>query len=221
MHNADIILFCQRNRRLLSLILMLCWICTVKSNAQRETNADAGFSKYEKKSVWNVSRDLVEKYSARRPANNFDETKVPNYTLPDIFTQENGKKVTTALVWEQERRSELLTLFRSEVYGLAPPKPDNLAFRIVESDPKAMEGKATLKRIAISFHLQGEPFTFHLTLFVPNQREGKSPVFLLLNHRSVDNTDPTRKTISDYWPAEYVIERGYAIAAITCAVAAK
>jgi hypothetical protein len=49
---------------------------------------------------------------------------------------------------------------------------------------------------------------------VPNQRRGKSPVFLLLNHRSINNTDPTRKTKSDFWPAEYVIERGYAIAAI-------
>ena len=158
--------------------------------------------------------DLVDKYSARIPTNNFDETKVPNYTLPDIFTQDNGKKVTTTAVWEQHRRSELLNLFRSEVYGFAPPKPDNLAFRVVESDPQAMGGKATLKRVAISFQLQGEPFTFHLTLFVPNQRKGKSPVFLQLNHRGIDNTDPTRKTISDYWPAEYVIERGYAIAAI-------
>jgi hypothetical protein len=97
---------------------------------------------------------------------------------------------------------------------MAPPKPDNLTFRVIESDLQAMGGRATLKRVAISFQLQGEPFTFHLTLFIPNQRKGKAPVFLLLNHRSIDNTDPTRKTISDYWPAEYVVERGYAIAAI-------
>ncbi len=206
--------FCQRRYWPVALTIMLVWISTGMSSAQLESNSVTDFSKYEKKFMWKVSKDLVDKRSASRPANNFDETRVPNYTLPDIFTQDNGKKVTTTAVWEQQRRSELLNLFRSEVYGFAPPKPDNLAFRVVESDPWAMSGKATLKRVAISFQLQGEPFTFHLTLFVPNQRKGKSPVFLQLNHRGIDNTDPTRKTISDYWPAEYVIERGYAIAAI-------
>jgi dienelactone hydrolase len=80
-----------------------------------------------------------------------------------------------------------------------------------------MGGKATLKRVAIRFTLGGEPFTFHLTLFVPNERQGRAPVFLLLNHRSPENTDPTRKTKSEFWPAEYAIERGYAIAAINVA----
>ncbi|GAH44139.1 unnamed protein product [marine sediment metagenome] len=51
-------------------------------------------------------------------------------------TTQIGKKVTTTAVWEQQNRSELLNLFRSEVYGFAPPKPDNLAFRVVESDPQ-------------------------------------------------------------------------------------
>jgi hypothetical protein len=202
---------------LVAFAITLIWISTGMASAQQESNFSTDFSKYEKKFTWKVSRDLVDKMSASHPANNCDETKVPNYTLPDIFTLDNGKKITTISEWEEQRRSELLNLFRSEVYGFAPPKPDNLAFRVIESDPQAMDGKATLKRVAISFQLQGEPFTFHLTLFVPNQRRGKSPVFLQLNHRSINNTDPTRKTISDYWPAEYVIERGYAIAAINVA----
>jgi predicted dienelactone hydrolase len=66
-------------------------------------------------------------------------------------------------------------------------------------------------------NFQGEPFTFHLTLFVPNQRQGKAPVFLLLNHRGPENTDPARKRQMEFWPAEYVIERGYAVAAINVA----
>jgi dienelactone hydrolase len=54
-------------------------------------------------------------------------------------------------------------------------------------------------------------------LFVPNPRSAKAPVFLLLNHRSADNTDPTRQVKSEFWPAEYVVERGYAIAAVNVA----
>ncbi len=179
------------------------------------TNAD--FSKYQKKSPWHPAEKLVNSLSSKRSTINYDEAKVRPYTLPDMFTLAGGGKVTTAAAWEQQRRGELLDLFRRYVYGYAPPKPETLAFRVVESEPKAMGGKATLKRVAISFQLQGEPFTFHLTLFVPNQRQGKAPVFLLLNHRGPENTDPTRKTTMEFWPAEYVIARGYAIAAINVA----
>jgi hypothetical protein len=74
-----------------------------------------------------------------------------------------------------------------------------------------MDGKATSRRVAIGFQLMGEPFAFHLTLFVPNERAGKASVFLLLNHREPENTDPSRLVTSEFWPAEYLVERGYAI----------
>ncbi len=95
MNNANISFFCHKSRWLVSFTIMIIWICTGMSSAQQESNSVIDFSKYEKKFTWKVSKDLVDKYSARIPTNNFDETKVPNYTLPDIFTLDNGKKVTT------------------------------------------------------------------------------------------------------------------------------
>lgn len=147
-------------------------------------------------------------------SSNYDESKVVSYTLPDIFTLADGEKVTTSEMWMSRRRAELLEIFRREVYGFAPPKPETLAFRVEAIDPLAMEGKATRKQVAISFQLDGQTFAFHVILFVPNQRTAPAPVFLLLNHRPITNTDPTRRTRSDFWPAEAVIARGYAIAAI-------
>ena len=147
-------------------------------------------------------------------SSNYDESKIVPYALPDLFTLADGGKVTTSEMWESRRRAELLEIFRREVYGFAPPKPETLAFRLEASDPVAMEGKATRKQVAISFQLGGETFAFHVILFVPNQRTAPAPVFLLLNHRPITNTDPTRQTRSDFWPAEEVIARGYAIAAI-------
>ncbi len=117
------------------------------------TNPD--FSKYEKKFPWKPSEKLVNSLSSKRSTINYDEAKVRSYTLPDVLTLANGEKVTTATAWEQQRRGELLDLFRRHVYGFAPPKPETLTFRVVESDPKAMGGKATLKRVAISFHTPG------------------------------------------------------------------
>jgi hypothetical protein len=172
------------------------------------------FSGYSKRYLWTVTKAMVAVSSAAEPANNFEESKVPFFLLPDIFTMINGKKATSSKLWEQQRRNELMNLFCQEVYGYAPPKPDNLKFKIIELNPRALDDKATLKRVAISFQLQNETFTFNLILFVPNQRQGKVPVFLLLNHRSHDNTSPQRDSLSEFWPAEYAIGRGYAIAAI-------
>ncbi len=185
-----------------------------KSRSIAPLNTD--LSAYEKKFPWKPPQTLIESLSAKRTDTNYDEAKVPPYVLPDLFASAGGR-IATPAEWEQRRRGELLDLFRREVYGVAPPKPDTLAFRIIETDAKAMDGKATLKRVAISFQLKGEPFTFHLTLFVPNDRSGRAPVFLLLNHRGPNNTDPSRKTQSEFWPAEYVIGRGYAVAAINVA----
>jgi len=147
-------------------------------------------------------------------SSNYDESKVRLYTLPDLFTFADGSKVTTTARWETRRRAELLELFSREMYGVSPPKPVGLTFRVEQTDPHAMDGQATRKQIALSFPLGPETFTFRLTLFVPNARQGRAPVFLLLNHRPADNTDPTRVNRSDFWPAETAIARGYAIAAV-------
>jgi len=155
--------------------------------------------------------------AAKAPAgssSNYDESKVRPYMLPDLFTFADGSKVTTTAQWETRRRGELLELFSREMYGVSPPKPAGLTFRVEQTDPHSMDGQATRKQIALSFPLGPETFTFRLTLFVPNALQGCAPVFLLLNHRPADNTDPTRVNRSDFWPAETAIARGYAIAAV-------
>ncbi|HEY3835231.1 MAG TPA: hypothetical protein VGL72_01605 [Bryobacteraceae bacterium] len=192
-------------------------LLTAAAMAQPLIPPDTDFSKFQRHYSWPQSPEYIRELSHKVAGENRDESKAGTYTLPEMFKLSNGSAVRTAADWEQHRRAELLELFRSEIYGYDPPKPDNLTFQIVESDAKAMGGKATLKRIAIRFQLDGEPFTFHLILFVPSQRRGRVPVFVTLNHRSAINTDPTRKVRSEYWPAEYVISRGYAIAAINVA----
>ena len=47
----------------------------------------------------------------------YDESKVPKYTLPDPLTLLNGKKITDAQTWMQKRRPELIQLFETYVYG--------------------------------------------------------------------------------------------------------
>jgi len=85
---------------------------------------------------------------------------------------------------------------------------------VVEENASAMDGAATLKRIAVVSTQAGREHRFELTLFLPNRIKGAAPLFLLLNNRPVTNTDPTRREKSGFWPAEQVISRGFGIAAL-------
>src|ERR1700757_14376 len=52
---------------------------------------------------------------------NYDEALANPYpNLPDVLTLNNGKKVTTAAMWWEQRRPEIVEDFEREVYGRVP-----------------------------------------------------------------------------------------------------
>lgn len=142
-----------------------------------------------------------------------DAPDMPAYSLPDVLTAIDGRKIATAQDWTTIRRPEILELFRKHVYGRVPATGYQKSFRLVRRDPDAMDGAATLKQIEITITAAGKSLTIHLALFVPNKPAKPVPTFLLICNRGPENIDPTRKTKSEFWPAEEVIARGYGIAA--------
>jgi hypothetical protein len=162
---------------------------------------------------WQADPSVVERVSQGRPQFNYHEARVPRFELPDPLEFRNGSVVRTPEGWPA-RRAEILELFREHVYGRSPGRPEQLHIELLEEDRVAMDGAATLKRIAIESRHEGRDHRFELTLFLPNRRAAPAPVFLLLNNRSPEITDPTRQERSGFWPAEEVIARGYGIAAI-------
>lgn len=134
--------------------------------------------------------------------------------LPDPLITDSGEKITTSAEWEKTRRQEILELFRANVYGRCPVgRPDTLKFEVKEADKTAMEGRATLKRIDISFSGRGGEGTIKLTLFIPNNVQKPVAGFLLICNRDSENIDPARKIKSPFWPAERIVDRGYMAAA--------
>ncbi len=164
---------------------------------------------------WRASPETVARLSQNQPAINYYEENVPEYTLPDPLLTSNGKRVSTGRMWRDTRRPEILELFRENVYGRVPDTPYELDFKVVNVDNKAMNGEAALKEIDITATSDGKSLTVRLTLFVPNKAPKPVPSFLLINNRAVSNTDPTRESRSEFWPAEEVIARGYGIAAFS------
>ena len=144
---------------------------------------------------------------------NYDESKVPPYTLPDVLKTTANRTVRDKETWEKVRRPEIIKLFEENVYGQLPKSYERLTYSIKNEHGGAMAGKATLKEVVIEVVENNKPLTINLVLFVPTKQQGPVPVFLLINNRGKENTDPTRSHKSDFWPAEMVIDSGYAIAA--------
>ena len=146
-------------------------------------------------------------------AQNYDEAKVAPYTLPELLKTSRGQIVTNTSIWEKTRRHEVLGHFKNEVYGQMVHTYDSSSFVFNNIDADAMSRKATLKEVQITIWKVGKSVKINLLYFVPNNRKGAVPVFLLINNRDKKNTDPTRKEKSEFWPAEMLIDSGYAVAA--------
>ena len=65
---------------------------------------------------------------------NYDESKVKPYSaLPDPLTLKNGKKVTSAKAWWNQRRAEIVEDFDREMYGRMPKVTPKVNWEVVSS----------------------------------------------------------------------------------------
>ncbi|WP_420148059.1 dienelactone hydrolase family protein [Spirosoma sp.] len=156
---------------------------------------------------------LISAYAQNTFEANYDESKVQPYTLPDVLKTAANQKVQNKTTWETVRRPEIIRLFEENVYGQMPKSYDRLTYSVKNTNASAMAGKATLKEVLIEVVHNSKPVKINLVLFVPKKPQKPVPGFLLINNRGKDNTDPTRAHKSDFWPAEMVIDSGYAVAA--------
>ncbi len=144
---------------------------------------------------------------------NYDESKVPAYTLPEVLKCSDGTEVKNKITWERVRRPEIITLFEDNVYGQMPQAFDSLKYLVTSENVQAMNGTAKLKEVLIEIFKNNKSVKINLVLFVPCKINKPVPAFLLINNRGKENTDPTRTIKSEFWPAEMLIDSGYAIAA--------
>ena len=123
---------------------------------------------------------------------NYDESKVPPYTLPDALKTLNNTAVTEKTKWETTRRREILTLFENNIYGQMPKTYDYIKFSVKNENPSAMNGRAYLKEVLISVFKNNRVVKLNLILFVPNRINYRAPVFLLIN-KYLKDTESSRQ----------------------------
>ena len=98
---------------------------------------------------------------------NYDEAKVPTYTLPDPLVMADGRKVTDAEMWRRERRPELLRLFETHVYGRSPEKPAAMKSEVTSLERGALGGKATRKEVSLRLTPAADGPALELLIYVP------------------------------------------------------
>ncbi len=170
---------------------------------------------------------------------NYDEAKVPKYTLPDPLTADDGSKIKSADDWQRKRRPEVLRLFQEHVYGAVPPRQTALKYEILSEDKDALGGKATRRQVRIHLTKHKWGPRVGLLIYLPNQVKGPLPAFIGYNfygnhtihsdpgiivhgswsRQSKDMgvkenraTEKGRGTRSNRWDVNAILDRGYALA---------
>ena len=172
---------------------------------------------------------------------NYDEGKVPKFTLPDPLVMANGAPVKTVKDWETHRRPEILELFKKEMYGRAPGKPAKQSYFVLTHHKNVLGGKIDRKQVEVRFAGTGKGPRMTILIYLPARAKGPVPTFLTLNFRGNHTIHPDpairlthswvrgkvkgetkanratengRGLAKSRWPVETILARGYALAAI-------
>ncbi len=169
---------------------------------------------------------------------NYDESKVPPYTLPDPLITSAGKKVDSRKMWFRDRRPEIMHLFEEDVYGRTPGKLPEMRFAKPQIDAHALNGTAVRKQVQVLFSGHDGP-RLNILVYLPAKSKRPAPVFVGLNFGGnhtvqadpgiflstawipnapgvVDHhaTEQARGTDAKSWPVETIFSHGYGVATI-------
>jgi hypothetical protein len=178
---------------------------------------------------------------AQPPGANYDEAKVPAYTLPDPLLGADGTRVTDARTWWEKRRPELLRLFEQQMYGRMPGPLPTTKFAVTSVDPDALNGKAVRKEVTAYFGGTPDGPRMEILIYLPAGRPRPARMFVGLNFMGnhavshdpavkvstqwmrsdekrgvVGNraTDKSRGAEASRWAIDLILQRGYGLATI-------
>ncbi len=144
---------------------------------------------------------------------NYDESKVPDYILPDPLIFADGTPVATAADWTTRRRGEILSLFEHTVYGHAPAAPSiavlgedgEMLSEVTSLEAGALGGLATRKEVTLRFVSDPSAVKLNILIYLPSGTQAGVPLFLGLNFggNHTIHTDPGI-SLSKAWMPDFV-----------------
>ena len=134
---------------------------------------------------------------------NYDEAKVGTYTLPDPLVLKDGKPVKDAGTWLKKRRPEVVSIFETQQFGVAPARPKDESFEVVEKGTSALDGKAIRKRVDIHLSAQKGAPVIHLVEYLPAALKRPAPMLLTISFTAPSNMiDDPELPEGEIWDAK-------------------
>jgi hypothetical protein len=115
---------------------------------------------------------------------NYDESKANPYpNAPDPLTTNDGRKVTTAKMWWDERRPEIVDMYERYVYGRVPNNVPGVKWTVTAVDHELLGfNPVTAKDIVGEVDNSSYPaigVKIHMTLVTPAMARGPVPVLIM------------------------------------------
>jgi hypothetical protein len=114
---------------------------------------------------------------------NYDESKANPYpNLPDPLVLKNGQKVTTAQMWWNQRRPEIVEDFDREIYGRVPKDTPKVKWEVI-STTNEKNGDMPVITKELAGHVDNSSYPaitvdIQLTLSTPANATGPVPVMI-------------------------------------------
>ncbi len=169
---------------------------------------------------------------------NYDEARVPPYTLPPVLAAAGGRAITTRDGWAA-RRPEILDLFSGHVYGRTPVGMPSFTSAPVGRPALVLDGRAWRQIVRLDWHGRA---ALDVLVYRP-RHERPVPVFVgldffgnhavdpdpaiplstrwmrasepngIVGHRA---TERSRGTTARRWPVDLIVERDCALMTAYC-----
>src|SRR5688572_30099901 len=164
-------------------------------NTMTKEERDAYFAKLREASNADHKRmmDLLNIDSIRRGADgndpnapnaaNYDEAKAnPFPDLPDPLILKNGKKVTSAKMWWNQRRAEIVEDFDREIYGRQPKNTPKVKWEVISSTNETYEGIPVVMKKLVGHvdNLSYPQVSVDIQLTLATQANAKGPVPVIM-----------------------------------------
>lgn len=199
-------------------------------NKMTKEERDAYFAKLREASEADHKRmmDLLNIDSIRRGANgndrnapnaaNYDETKAnPFPELPDPLMLKSGKKVTTAKMWWEQRRPEIVEDFDRDIYGRVPKTTPKVKWEVISTTHEDYEGvpvimKKLVGHVDNSFYPQ-IVVDIQLTLATPAGAKNPVPVIMEFGFIRPSWFPPQTPQPGPSWQKQ-VLDKGWGFASL-------
>lgn len=171
------------NKRLLAMVLFLSAIATVVLGQQSPAVSNPalrGEAPLPRAAETDADGRTVYRARLSGHLTNYDEDRIPPYSLPDPLIMSDGRTVVDSEMWFDERREEILEFYQTQIYGKVPDTAPEVRWEVASTDRQARDGAAVMKRVVGHMGEAPDPPAMNVTMYTPSDAPGPVPMILTI-----------------------------------------